>query len=190
MLWKIKMHNNDHGIHECTCCEARDQFHNKEWSAHPGLGSCQICKWGLHCRGLGKDWQLNSELNEYILANLFWFLPIFTLKSRVIKQIMKTALMYVSIDCCRWDDNASILTHCGRVTHICVGNATIIGSDNGLSPDRRQATTWTNAEILLIGPLRTNFSDISIKIRRFSFTKMHLKTSSVKQRPFFSASVC
>ena len=31
------------------------------------------------------------------------------------------------------------LTHWGRVTHICVGNLTTIGSDNGLSPDRRQA---------------------------------------------------
>ena len=31
------------------------------------------------------------------------------------------------------------LTHWGRVTHICVGKQTIIGSDNGLSPGRRQA---------------------------------------------------
>ena len=31
------------------------------------------------------------------------------------------------------------LTHWGRVTHICVGQLTIIGSDNGLSPGRRQA---------------------------------------------------
>ena len=31
------------------------------------------------------------------------------------------------------------LTHSGRVTHICVGKLIIIGSDNGLSPDRRQA---------------------------------------------------
>ena len=31
------------------------------------------------------------------------------------------------------------LTHWGRVTHICVGKITIIGSDNGLSPERRQA---------------------------------------------------
>ena len=29
-----------------------------------------------------------------------------------------------------------ILTHWGRVTHICVGNLTTIGSDNGLSPGR------------------------------------------------------
>ena len=43
---------------------------------------------------------------------------------------------------------------------ICVGNLTIIASDNGLAPDRRQAIIWTNAGILLIGPLRTNFSEI------------------------------
>ena len=28
--------------------------------------------------------------------------------------------------------------------HICVGNLTIIGSDNGLAPGRRQAIIWTN----------------------------------------------
>ena len=33
----------------------------------------------------------------------------------------------------------SLLTHWSRVTHICVGNLAIIGSDNGLSPGRRQA---------------------------------------------------
>ena len=32
-----------------------------------------------------------------------------------------------------------VLTHWDRVTHICVGKLTIIGSDNGLSPGRRQA---------------------------------------------------
>ena len=49
-----------------------------------------------------------------------------------------------------------LLTHWGRVTHICVGNLAIIGSDNGLSPDRRQAIIWTNAGILLIGPFGTS----------------------------------
>ena len=45
------------------------------------------------------------------------------------------------------------LTLWGRVTHICVSELTIIGSDNGLSPGRRQAIIWTSAGILLIGPL-------------------------------------
>ena len=57
-----------------------------------------------------------------------------------------------------------VLTHWGRVTHICVGYLTIIGPDNGLSPGRRQAIIWTSAGILLIGPLGTNFNEILIKI--------------------------
>ena len=76
------------------------------------------------------------------------------------------------------------LTHWGRVTHICVGKLIIIGSDNGLSPGRRQAIIWTNAGILLIGHLGTNFSEILIEIRTFSFKKMRLKVSSAKWRPF------
>ena len=74
----------------------------------------------------------------------------------------------------------SILTHWGRETYICVGKLAIIGSDNGLSPERRQAIIWTNAGILLIGPFGTNFSEILIEIRTFSFKKMHLKMSSAK----------
>ena len=70
------------------------------------------------------------------------------------------------------------------MTHICVGKLTIIGSDNGLSPERRQAIIWTNAGILLIGPLGTNFSEILIGIQTFSFKKMHLKTSSATWRLF------
>ena len=60
-----------------------------------------------------------------------------------------------------------VLTHWGRATHICVGKLTIIGSDNGLSPGRRQAIIWTNAGILLIGPLGTNFIEILSEIHTF-----------------------
>ena len=70
-------------------------------------------------------------------------------------------------------------THWGRVTHICVSKLTIIGSDNGLSPGRRQAIIWTNAGILLIRTLGTNFSEILGQIHSFSFKKMHLKMSSL-----------
>ena len=63
---------------------------------------------------------------------------------------------------------------------MCVGNLTIIGSDNGLSPCQRQAIILTNAGILLIGHLGTNFSKILITIFTFSFTKMHFKLSSAK----------
>ena len=87
----------------------------------------------------------------------------------------------------QWPSGAnglSVLTHWGRVTHICVSELTIIGSDNGLSPGRCQAIIWTNAGIVLIGPWGTNFSEILIEILAFSFKKMHLKMSSGKWRPF------
>ena len=74
----------------------------------------------------------------------------------------------------------SALTHWGHVTHICVGKLTIIGSDNGLSPERRQAIIWTNVGILLIGPLGTNFIEILIEIQAFSLRKVRLKMSSMK----------
>ena len=67
---------------------------------------------------------------------------------------------------------------------MCVAYLTIIGSDNGLSPSRRQAIIWTNVRILLIRPLGANFSEILIEIYTFSFKKMHLKMSSAKRRPF------
>ena len=77
-----------------------------------------------------------------------------------------------------------ILTHWGRVTHICVNHLTIIGSDNGLSPNRRQAIIRTNAGILLIRPLGTHFTEFLVEILIFSFKKMRLKASSAKRRPF------
>ena len=76
------------------------------------------------------------------------------------------------------------LIHWGRVTHICVGKLINIGSDNGLSPGWRQAIIWTNAWILLVRPLGTNFSEFLIVIHTFSFNEMHLKMASAKWRPF------
>ena len=75
------------------------------------------------------------------------------------------------------------LTHWGRVTHICVSELAIIGSDNGLSPGRRQAIIWTNVGILLIRPPGTNFNEIIVEIHIISFKNIHLKMSSGKWRP-------
>ena len=89
----------------------------------------------------------------------------------------------------RTQNNFGPLIHWGRVMHICVGKLTIIRSDNGLSPGRRRAIIWTNAGILLIRPLGTNFSEVLIGIQPFSFKKMYLKMYA-KWRPFVSASMC
>ena len=55
----------------------------------------------------------------------------------------------------------------------------IIGSDNGLSPGRRQAIIWTIAGILLIGPLGTNFSEILIGIQENAFENVVCKMASI-----------
>ena len=59
--------------------------------------------------------------------------------------------------------DSKTLTRWGRVTHICVWKPTIIGSDDGLSPDLRQPIIWNNVGILLIKPLGLYFSEILIK---------------------------
>ena len=76
-----------------------------------------------------------------------------------------------------WKSPTSLrLTHWCWVTHICVSNLNITGSDNGLSPGRRQAIIWTNAGILFIGPLGTNFSEILTEILTFSFKENAFET--------------
>ena len=79
---------------------------------------------------------------------------------------------------------AKKLTHWGHVTHICVRKLITLGSDNGMSPGRRQAIIWTYAGILLIRTLGTNFSEILSEIYEYSFKKMHLKMSSGNWQPF------
>ena len=70
-----------------------------------------------------------------------------------------------------------MLTHWGRVTHICVGSLTVMGSENGLLPGRRRAIIWTNAGISSIGTLGKNFSENLSEIRTFSFKKMNFEMS-------------
>ena len=75
--------------------------------------------------------------------------------------------------------------------HVCIGNLTIIGSDNGLSPDQRQAIIWTNAEILFIRPLGTNSSEILIAILTFSLKKNVFESVLWEiAAKFVSASMC
>ena len=73
------------------------------------------------------------------------------------------------------------------MTHICVSKLTTIGSDNGLSPGHY---IWTNAGILLIGPLRTNFSEILIKINPYISRKCIWICCLENGGHFVSASMC
>ena len=105
-----------------------------------------------------------------------WVGATFTLSRQYIDRLVQ--------DCSSSSALALESTQWGRVTDICVGNLTIIVSDNGLSPYRRQAIIWTNAGLLLIGPLGTNVGEILIEILTLSFKKMRLKVSCAKRRPF------
>ena len=64
------------------------------------------------------------------------------------------------------------------MTHICVSKLIIIGSESGLLSGQRQAIISTNAGILLIANLGTNFSENLMEIHSFSFKKMELKMSA------------
>ena len=66
----------------------------------------------------------------------------------------------------------------------------IIGSDNGLAPDRPQAIIWTNAGIVSMGPLGTNFNEILNRIHKLSFKKILSKTSSGNGGHFVSTTMC
>ena len=80
--------------------------------------------------------------------------------------------------------------HWGRVVHICVNKLTIIGSDDVLSPGRRQDIIWTSASILIIGPLGTNFNKILIEIYAFLFKKIYLKNAVRKMSAILSLPQC
>ena len=89
----------------------------------------------------------------------------------------------------QWQDIWTLmLTHWGWVKHICIGNLTIIGSDNGSSPGRRQAIIRANAGILLIGPLGTDFSEILFI--HFQSRKCIWKYRLGNGGHFVSASMC
>ena len=85
----------------------------------------------------------------HCLEHIRWDLWIDKLKVCGLKTFMPPQYKAAGLHCC---PGASSIDIWGRVTHICVGKLTIIVSDNGLSPGRRQAIIWTNAGILLIGP--------------------------------------
>ena len=91
----------------------------------------------------------NGSITLRSISTSGWIMTLFA---------MASLIEFVPLLCLCILEPVRKLTHWGRVTHICVGKLTVTGSDNYLSPGRRQAIIWTNAGILLIEPLGTNFS--------------------------------
>ena len=163
------------GIVASQCPSSRDAV----------LVMCYLTPLMLSCLNAAKQFYLNETYSQWIceLNWQLWF-------------AFDTSDWWIFHRRCRWLawrvwwHALAFITHvitwciCSRLTHICVGNLTIIGSDNGLAPTRDVNIISTNAGILLIGSLGTKFSEISIGIQTFIFKKLHLKTSSAKWRLF------
>ena len=83
-----------------------------------------------------------------------------------------------------------LLTHWGRLTHICVSKLTIAGSDNGLSPSRPQAIIWTKCWNIVNwthgSKIQWNFNrSLYIFIKKSAFQYVFWKMAGI----FLSASV-
>ena len=89
-----------------------------------------------------------------------------------------------------YDTDFVELTHWGLEMHICVGKVTIVDSDNGLAPGRRQSIISTNGGVLMIQTLGTNISDIWSEIHschsRNAFVNVNCEIAAI----FVSASMC
>ena len=86
--------------------------------------------------------------------------------------------------------NSFMLSDVYIYIYICVGNLSIIVSDNGLSLGRRHGIIWTSAGILLLGNLGTISNKILIEIHTFWFKKMNWKMWSQNSGHFVLASMC
>ena len=80
---------------------------------------------------------------------------------------------------------AMVLTHWGRVTHLCLHNLTITGPDNGLSPGRRQAIIYLNQCWNIVNWTLRNKLQWNFNRNSYIFIQGNaLKMSSWKWGPF------
>ena len=87
-----------------------------------------------------------------------------------------------------WPLGDAALTHWGRVTHICVSDLTSIGSDNGLSPGRRQAIIRTKCWNIVNKTLRNKLQWIfsrnsNIFIQENAFESVVCERAAILSRP-------
>ena len=123
---------------------------------------CEICQWYAKHVFMSHD----SNWSRWLLVNCCWFIGWYSSQSSDLSRGMNIGIRYhygigaqsknifpvlllslgatpFPVGTIHWRSLTPsirpILTHWGRVTHICVCKLTFISSDNGLSPGRRQA---------------------------------------------------
>ena len=139
-------HSNLPGAHELMWW----RYHSFAWSCWYGiirprsvnsvrLSDAYMCWWSgsssdqiMTCRLFGA-----KPLSWPMLIGMYCKLDLKAHFSNFIWNLKKKILLKM-LSATQWPFCLSLseLTHWGRVTHICVGNLTIIGSDNGLSHRR------------------------------------------------------
>ena len=123
---------------------------------------------------------LNNAILERFgshLVNIFPYLTqVIIVKSRIIKLLKNHSFLELVIG----DRPLNSSTLCAAYMRRWTGSALV------QAMTCRQAITWTNAGLLTIGPLGTNFTKIRTIIQNVSFTKIYLKMSSAKWRSFSS----
>ena len=126
---------------------------------------------------------IKSQAHNSTLANpsdLNNFLSLISVISFMLKVIFMTTFCFISLvkyKSAPYILVSTLFTFEGKRHIYASVNYTATGSDNGLLPGRCEAIIWTNAGILLIGPLRKNFNEILIENYIFSFKKMYSQTS-------------
>ena len=148
-----------------------------------GGGPPMVACWKRHWAfGSLKHNNTPQIISAKIVVSVIWRM-LFHLIAKplhLVSLYAKLLINYLAQNTCKPRGKIVLLTHWGRVRHICAGKLTMIGSNNGLSPCRRQAIIWTNAGILLIEPLGTYFSEILILIHRIQ----EFKNSRIQENAF------
>ena len=152
--------------------------------------SAHISKWELVCKfGVIFHISIISCLcSRFHVRNQWFFYSVITfsyIKCFVHSYTVDVVFTLSYLNITHWNSKlyllciSSFLTQWGRVTRMCYSKLTSTGSDNGLTPGRRQAIIWTNNGILLIRSLGTNSVKFSSKFQTFFHS-----ISSGNLRPF------
>ena len=110
------------------------------------------CKFSVLCHGLKKNHAWREKL-----------------------RMLKTNIWVAVSESSSWHCfyKVYLLTHWGWVMHVCAINLVIFGSGSVLC----QAITWINIELLLFGPIGTNWTEMLTEILIFPLKKNNLKMS-------------
>ena len=125
----------------------------------------------LSCTNIYDNWFINDRYNVLCTVNKAQF----SLTYCDVLAITTRSRYTISDINHKW----SVLTYWDLVAHICVSELGHHSLNNGFSLAQRKAFTWTNADLLLIGPQWIYFNDSWMEIQEFSLNELHLKMAAI-----------